>query len=392
MKKRLSLLLSVVFLFGLFSLPSCSQESKGLLFALNERKNEYSVVGMGDCSDRKLVIPSNHDGLPVTAIADEAFCGEEKIKSVLLPETVKTVGRSAFFGCDNLTEFEAEFLGSDEDLRLYGESNMPDTLVYDKGLEWIEEYAFSGCEDLKRVVFPKTLRKIESNAFLDCEDLTAATFQNTANWCIFAEQKYLDLSNASLAASYLSREYPHRRFEKNIEKITWWTEFGAFNRLKEYFDETVKEELPITCVSLDLTETDFVESVSYGFYGGKKDVVTGELEVGENYEKVYFIEEGHTELSTDETLSSFGVEYIANAFPSTQVFDLNDLAFEKTLPIFDTSEAKRFFQQSYKVVCSGMTVGTLTLSAQSVVSKTGESVAVELETILTVLITHFNIL
>ncbi len=50
-----------------------------------------------------LNIPSTIDGKPVVAIRNKAFKGREEIVTVVLPDTVETVGKKAFYKCVNLS-------------------------------------------------------------------------------------------------------------------------------------------------------------------------------------------------------------------------------------------------------------------------------------------------
>ena len=57
------------------------------------------VVGMGSCTDRRVIIPSvSPDGDRVTSIGDRAFAGVSVIGDVVLPDSLLTVGRNAFKG------------------------------------------------------------------------------------------------------------------------------------------------------------------------------------------------------------------------------------------------------------------------------------------------------
>ena len=50
-----------------------------------------------------VVVPDTIDGLPVTAIGDNAFCYCTGLTSITLPEGCTTIGYYAFSGCTNLT-------------------------------------------------------------------------------------------------------------------------------------------------------------------------------------------------------------------------------------------------------------------------------------------------
>ena len=76
--------------------------SYGLAYSLNSDGKGYTVVGMGDCIDKDLIIPSTHEGLPVTAIGENAFNGNTNITYVLIDRAVTSIGESAFNLCSSL--------------------------------------------------------------------------------------------------------------------------------------------------------------------------------------------------------------------------------------------------------------------------------------------------
>ena len=65
--------------------------SEGLEYDLINEEAEYAVVGMGVCQDAKVVVPEEHEGKPVTEIADSAFEGNEMIVEVVLPTSILKV-------------------------------------------------------------------------------------------------------------------------------------------------------------------------------------------------------------------------------------------------------------------------------------------------------------
>lgn len=79
-----------------------------------------------------LVIPAEVDGKPVTAIAPYGFSGCTGVSTVILPDTLETIG----------------------------------------------EYAFAGCEELRGIWFPDSMRRIGEGAFRDCIGLESVAVQS----------------------------------------------------------------------------------------------------------------------------------------------------------------------------------------------------------------------
>ena len=104
-------------------------ETEGLSYVKIADKDEYSVREFGDAEDSEIVIPSTYKGKPVTKIENEAFKECEFITSVVIPDSVKSIGASAFAKCSSLKRV------------MLGNSVIS-----------IGEKAFSDCYDLVEVV------------------------------------------------------------------------------------------------------------------------------------------------------------------------------------------------------------------------------------------------
>ena len=117
-----------------------------------------------------VVVPQTINGLPVTIIDKGAFKYSNVVK-VILPNTVRHIGRSAFEGCKKLvgiilpdaitgisygTFFECEKLQR---------INLPSSIVN------IAEGAFWGCKSIKTIVIPPKIERIGSNCFRSCQCL-----------------------------------------------------------------------------------------------------------------------------------------------------------------------------------------------------------------------------
>ena len=85
----------------------------------------------------EVIIPANLGGMPVAVIAESAFAFCEDMTSVIIPQSVTSIGREAFSGCSSLTAI-----------------SIPD------GVTSIEDGAFLECIGLESVVLPNKLKSI----------------------------------------------------------------------------------------------------------------------------------------------------------------------------------------------------------------------------------------
>lgn len=113
-----------------------------------------TITGSGVIGE-SLVIPSVINGVSVTAIGKGAFSGQDSLKHVTIPDTVRMIGSEAFEGT------------SLEDLSL------PDSV------KQISSYAFYGIQSLETVYIPNSVRYIYYAAFLNCASLQKVTFQGS---------------------------------------------------------------------------------------------------------------------------------------------------------------------------------------------------------------------
>lgn len=118
--------------------------SQGLEFTLNEGGESYSVSDIGECTDTEIIIPKTYEGLPVTAIGEDAFRDCDTITSITIPDGVTTIESCAFYWCTALTEI-----------------NIPDSVT-------VIDDAFSYCFSLTSIDLPDQLTKIAPSAFSFC--------------------------------------------------------------------------------------------------------------------------------------------------------------------------------------------------------------------------------
>ena len=170
------------FLVFTLILVSCNRDSEGFVF--EESESTATVIGYKGRNEH-ITIPSSYNGKPVTAIGNRAFdINENKrvIKSVVIPNTIKTIGKYAFLGCEltsiiipkNVTYLGGgafsfcelttiDIPGSIEILRnmtfMYCRSLT--TVNIGEGVRVIEEQAFQGCTSLESISLPDSIERVE---------------------------------------------------------------------------------------------------------------------------------------------------------------------------------------------------------------------------------------
>ncbi len=191
-------------------------ESVGLSYTLSEDGTYYIVSGIGTCADSDIVIPSYYNDLPVGAIADMAFWGNESITSIHISGNVTAVGEGAFAACTSLSEvvigrgvisigevaFSAcpalenitvstnntAFKSVDGNLYTkdgytlvqYAVGKTDTEFIVPEGVCNIGSYAFYGCAALVSVNLPATLVGIDECGFRACTSLSEIWMTGTA--------------------------------------------------------------------------------------------------------------------------------------------------------------------------------------------------------------------
>lgn len=190
-----------------------TEPSSGLEF--KEYDGYYYVTGIGTCTDREIVIPSEYNGLPVIGIFNMAFANNVRMVKVTLPETLTVIQDNAFTGCENLVEIynrssleitvggiwnsygciaqyaknvysqnsgesilvhQGDFIfcpyGNEYRLIAYTGSDEKISLPDDSFSEYsIGSWVFAWNNNVKSVVIPDNVTAILGSAFFNCENL-----------------------------------------------------------------------------------------------------------------------------------------------------------------------------------------------------------------------------
>ena len=141
-----------------------SMDPSLLVFELNDLGTGY-IVSNSDKVGGNLIIPAEYRGLPVTGIGKGAFSHCDSLTSVVIPDSVTSIGSSAFFKSPiqsaTIPAIACRFVGNEK----------LETAVITSG-DNIVNYAFSGCENLRSVIIPEGITKIGRNAFSNCKTLS----------------------------------------------------------------------------------------------------------------------------------------------------------------------------------------------------------------------------
>ena len=118
-------------------------------------QNGNAIVVSADTTLKDVVIPSDVNGYPVTEIR-EAFKEHYQLTSVVLPNSLKTIGNYAFYYCSRLT-----------------------SISIPEGVTTIKAHAFFGCEKVSTVTLYNNVTYIGSQAFDACSKITDVYYYGT---------------------------------------------------------------------------------------------------------------------------------------------------------------------------------------------------------------------
>ncbi len=208
-------------------------------FSVNDDVITYSVSGeqcfVQSCDTNavgEILIPDTHNGVVVTSIRDGAFKDCSGISSVVLPETIKTVGNEAFSGCVNLTTVNIpdSVISLGESL-FYKCGNLTDVSL-SASLTEIPEKAFYYCVRLQNITLPSGIVSIKQDAFYECRalekavlpesiaKLSAASFKNCSTLeSLYIPEGLVEIGVGAFDGCYNLSVVHYSGSEESAEKI-----------------------------------------------------------------------------------------------------------------------------------------------------------------------------
>lgn len=182
MKKRFfSILLAFSMLCTFIPITSSAEEgTKYGDYLYYELFNHNTEIIITDCdtSVTEIVVPSEINGLPVTAIGDSAFEYCTSLTSVTLSDNVTSINAKAFRYCtelmsiaipDNVTNIGVYAFSVCGSLT---SAKIPDSVTY------IGDGAFASCSKLESITIPDGVTSISKSMLSDCSNLKSVTIHD----------------------------------------------------------------------------------------------------------------------------------------------------------------------------------------------------------------------
>ena len=149
--------------------------TEGIIYEVSE-DGTYAIVVGYQGTENEMIIANRYNGLPVTAIGERALfrCGAN-LTSVVIPDSVTTIGEGAFTSCISLTSVViGDSVTSIGNYAFYYCKSLISVVIPDN-VTTIGECAFNECDSLVGVVISNNVNSIGYGAFASCDSLTSVT-------------------------------------------------------------------------------------------------------------------------------------------------------------------------------------------------------------------------
>ena len=144
-------------------------DSRDMCNAIIETASNTLIMGC-----KNTTIPNS-----VTSIGGSAFYGCSSLTSINIPNSVTSIGVSAFYGCSSLTSINIpNSVTSIGGSAFYGCSSLT-SINIPNSVTSIGSGAFYGCSGLTAITIPNSVTSIGGAAFYGCSGLTAITIPNS---------------------------------------------------------------------------------------------------------------------------------------------------------------------------------------------------------------------
>ncbi len=130
----------------------------------------YSYIG----DSEYIEFPSMIDGYKVTAINAD-FEDNQKLKGVIIPDTIEYVSYGLFSGCTSLTDVKLGKNLKNITGWMFEDCTNLKNIEIGNNVSKIGEYAFLNCKSLRNIIIPSSVQNIGVSAFYGCTNLKRMT-------------------------------------------------------------------------------------------------------------------------------------------------------------------------------------------------------------------------
>ncbi len=143
----------------------------------DSRNNCNAII---ETTTNKLIQGCNNTIIPntVTSIGNSAFYGCSGLTSITIPNSVTSIGNSAFYGCSGLTSITIPNSVTSIEGRAFYQCTSLTSVTIGSGVTSIGDNAFYGCSGLTSVTIPNSVTSIGYSAFSGCTGLTSINVAN----------------------------------------------------------------------------------------------------------------------------------------------------------------------------------------------------------------------
>ena len=144
----------------------------------DSRDNCNSII---DTETNTLIVGCKNSVIPnsVTSIGDSAFSGCSGMTELILPNSVRSIGNCAFSLCSGLTELTLPNSLTEIGKYAFRGCRGMTELTLPNSVTSIGNFAFHGCRGLTELILPNGITRIEESAFLGCRGLTELTLPSS---------------------------------------------------------------------------------------------------------------------------------------------------------------------------------------------------------------------
>ncbi len=119
-----------------------------------------------------LVLPET-----LSSIGKSAFRGSSSLVSIIIPETVTSIGESAFRECSSLVSINIPKNVTSINSFTFYDCSLLAAIIIPENMTSIGEYAFGNCSSLVAIRIPENVISIGSHAFRNCSSLSTIIYE-----------------------------------------------------------------------------------------------------------------------------------------------------------------------------------------------------------------------